>query len=91
MGAAGGSWAASENVVIEEEEKRPKRRRGPGKHRLAEMEGENGWYTEEGGCLLELEKIVAAQGARMDAFMERMLKRAQESHDGRLGTPEEGR
>ena len=46
------------------------------------MEGEDGRYTEEGGSLLELEKIVAAQEARMDAFMERMLKRVQ---DGRPG------
>ena len=91
MGAAGGSRTASETVVMEEEENRPKRRRGPGKHRLAEMEGEDGRYTEEGGRLLELEKIVAAQGARMDAFMKRMLKRAQESQDDRPGTPEEGR
>ncbi len=52
------------------------------------MKGDEGRYSEEGGRLLELERTVAAQGARMDAFMERMLRREQ---DGRLGTPEEGR
>ncbi len=89
MGAAGGSRAASETVVMEEEENRPKRRRSLGKHRLTEMDGEDGWYTNEGGRLLVLERTVAAQGARMDAFMERLLKRDQESQDGRPETPEE--
>ncbi len=90
-GAAGGSRAASETVVLEDEENRPKRRRGLGKRSLTEMEGEDGRDTDEGGRLLELERTVAAQGARMDAFMERMLQRDQESQDGRPGTPEEGR
>ncbi len=97
-GAAGGSRAASETVVMEDEENRPKRRRGLGKRRLIEMEGEEGRDTneggrllEEGGRLVELERTVAAQGARMDAFMERMLKRDQESQEGRPRTPEEGR
>ncbi len=97
-GAAGSSRATSETVVMEDEENRPKRRRGLGKHRLIELEGEDGRDTneggrllEEGGRLLELERTVAAQGARMDAFMERMLKRDQMSQDGRPKTPEEGR
>ncbi len=76
---------------MEEEENKPKRRRGLGKHRLTEMDGEDGWYTDKGKRLLELERTVAAQGARMDAFMQRLLKRDQESQDGRPGTPEEGR
>ncbi len=96
-GAAGGSRAASETVVMEDEENRPKRRRGLGKRRLIEMESEDGRDTDEGGRLLErrrrlveLERTVAAQGARMDAFMERMLKRDQEP-GGQARNPRGGR